>query len=471
MFQQRVPFSASVLLAGGFLLLTVEGCSLAPQAPVESRIRVPFLESEPEDEPAEAWPAEEAPAEKSVGPLTLDGFRLHAAANNPGLKSLYERWRQQAERAPQVRSLPEPRFTFIEYLRSVETRTGPQERAFVLSQAFPWFGKLSLRGSMEERAAAAAWQRFLGAQLALDERVRSTYAEYYYLGRAVLVTQENLTLLARLERVAREKFAAGAENHPDLIRLQVEIGRLEDRLKTLLDKKAPLQAKLNALLNRPGNTEIAWPTGLPEQPLELDPEDISDWLEKNNPEILALEEEIDRAKLGTRLAAKEYFPDFSVGVQTISTSGALAPNTRDSGEDPWMLSFSLDVPIWYSKYRAGEREARASLKAAKRARADVANQLAAEVELALYEVRDAERRIRLYAGTLIRKAEEALASTEASFQADSSDFQDLIEAERVLLEFQLAGERARADRLRSVAKLERHLGRFVIPSTNPETNP
>ncbi len=73
--------------------------------------------------------------------------------------------------------------------------------------------------------------------------------------------------------------------------------------------------------------------------------------------------------------------------------------------------------------------------------------------------------------THIRKAEEALASTEASFQADSSDFQDLIEAERVLLEFQLSRERARADQLRAQAKLDRHLGRYVFHGAEMETSP
>ena len=409
------------------------------------------------------------PAGEEIPPdATLDAYRLYAARHNPGLKALYQSWRAQAERAPQVRALPEPRFTYTEYLREVETRTGPQERSFGLTQSFPWFGKLSLRGSIEEEAARAAWQRFLAAQLALDHELRTAYADYYYLGRSITITRENLELLSRLERVAREQLAAGGENHSDVIRLQVEIGRLEDRLKTLRDLRRPLATRLNSILHRPRDAEIPWPGELPVVSPPPTAEEVLRFIEENNPELIALRHEVETGALKKKLAFKEYFPDFSVGVQTISTGSALAPGTRGSGDDPWLLTFSVDVPLWYSKYRAGEREAEASWLAAKERHEDARNRLVADVELALYQLRDAARRVELYEDTLIPKAEEALASTEVSFQADRADFLDLIDAQRVLLEFQLSQEAARRDRLRAEAKLDRLLGRYVIENRGIE---
>ncbi len=395
-------------------------------------------------------------------------MRLYAAENNPGLSALYEAWRAQAERAPQARALPEARFTYVEYLRSVETRTGPQERSFALTQSFPWFEKLRLRGSIEEAKAAAAWQRFLAAQLDLDRELRSTLAEYYYLGRSVTITRENLDLLARLERVARRRLAAGAENHPDLLRLQVEIGRLEDGLRTLLDTERPLRAKLNSLLHLPVERAIEWPRELLTSAAEIDADSVLAFVDANNPELLALREEIEGAAMQKKLAAREYVPDLTVGVQTIATGSARAPGTRDSGEDPWMLSFSIELPIWWQKYRAGEREADALWRSARERHAGARDRLRASVELALFHLRDAERRITLYEETLIPKAEESLGSTESSFESGGSDFLDLIDAERVYLEFQLARERARADRVRAEAELDRLLGRFVIPLTQRE---
>ena len=467
-------------LARGVVLLVLAGCTAPPRLPESSRPASPPDRtgesaggaSGASSELAGASPAvSSTPLDELRPDATLDAYRIYAARHNPGLEALYQSWRAQTERAPQVAALPAPRFTYTEYLREVETRTGPQERSFGLTQSIPWLRKLGLRGSIEEEAARVAAQRFLAAQLALDHELRVAYADYYYLGRSVTITRENLELLSRLERVAREKLAAGAENHPDVIRLQVEIGRLEDRLRSLRDMRRPLASRLNSILHRALDTEIPWPGELPPGSPPPAASAVLEFVEENNPELVAIRHEIKTGALKKKLAFQEYFPDFAVGVQTISTGSAVAPGTRNSGQDPWMLTFSVDVPIWYPKYRAGEREAEASWQAARARHADTKNRLVADVELALYQLRDAGRRVDLYANTLIPKAEEALASTEASFQADSSDFLDLIDAERVLLEFQLSLEAGRRDRLRAQASLDRLLGRYVLESPDSEIQP
>lgn len=395
---------------------------------------------------------------------TLADYRLHAALNNPGLEALYHDWQAARERAPQARSLPEPRLSYTEFLEEVETRVGPQERKFGLSQKFPWFGTLSLRGEIEEEAARVAWQRLLAAQLVLDVQLRRVYSNYYFLARSREVTRENIDLLLRLEGVATQKLAAGADNHPAVIRLQIEIGRLEDRLRSFEDRRRPLTARLNALLNRAPQTVIPWPTKSERSDREEVPDDeLFRFVEENNPDLIALQHQIRRADLDRRLTEKAYFPDFSVGVETVETGSAVQSNTHGSGNDPWTLMFSVEIPIWYSKYRSGEREAEARWRSARKRETNRRNQLRAELELALYERRDASRRISLHTDILVPKSIESLRATEESFRSGSADFLDLIDAQRVLLEFRLAMERAMADRMKSEAAIDRLMGRFVIP--------
>ena len=449
-----------VLTVGGLFVLG--SCRLPVRAPESTRVSHPQRLAQGKSSPQGESELEPGPTLSADS--TLDAYRLYAVANNPNLEGLYHQWRAQMERAPQVRALPEPRLSYAEFLVPVQTRAGPQERKFALSQTLPWFGKLGLRGSIEEEAAKASWQRFSGAQLAVDHRMRSTYAEYYYLGKSVSITRENLDLLRRIESVARKKLAAGAENHRDIIRLQVEMGRLEDRLNTLLDMRTPLRAKLNAILNRRGDTDIPWPAELPEAALALDDSTLFRYLEENNPELLALQHEIERQSLATKLAKKEYFPDIAVGVETIVTGSALAPNIRDSGDgdDAWALTFSTELPIWFQKYGAGEREAKERRYAAKKKHEGKQNDLRAELDLALYHLRDSERKVSLYRNTLIPKAQESLRAMEAAFRADAVDFLDLVDSQRVLLEFQLSRERALSDRLRAEAGIDRLVGRFAI---------
>ena len=132
---------------------------------------------------------------------------------------------------------------------------------------------------------------------------------------------------------------------------------------------------------------------------------------------------------------------------------------EDSGKDPVIAAVSINLPIWVHKYRAAEREARASYRAALRAEADRQNELGARARLVLYQLRDAERRIKLYRDALLPKAHESLRASTAAFRGGTAGFTDLIDTQRTLLEFALALERARADHAQRAAEVEMLLGR------------
>ena len=73
-------------------------------------------------------------AEPAFDPeTTLDSYLDYAARNNPSLEATFNRWKAALERIPQVRSLPDPRFTYRYFIENVETRAGPQKQGFGLS--------------------------------------------------------------------------------------------------------------------------------------------------------------------------------------------------------------------------------------------------------------------------------------------------------------------------------------------------
>ncbi len=200
----------------------------------------------------------------------LADYLAYAALNNPGLEASFNRWKAAVERVPQVRSLPDPRFTYQYYIREVETRVGAMRQSFTLAQMFPWFGKLALRGDAATEAARAQQQVYEGAKLKLFYQVTDAYYEYYYLRQAIGVVEENIGLVKNAEAVARARFKVGAARHPDVIRAQVELGKLEDRLETLQDLRVPVVARLNAALNRPPAAPLPWPGDIVEQQFEIE---------------------------------------------------------------------------------------------------------------------------------------------------------------------------------------------------------
>jgi len=398
----------------------------------------------------------------------LEDYLRYAALNNPGLKAAFSRWKAALERIPQVRSLPDPKFTFGYFIESVETRVGPQERVYKLAQMFPWFGKLRLRGEKAFQASEVLREQYETAKLRLFYDVKDAYYEYYYLGRAIAVVEEHRDLVKYLEEVARIRYKAAAARHPDVIRAQVELGKLEDRLRTLKDLDEPILARLNRALNRPLNSPVPWPRSAPREELSVTEGRMLSWLSDSSPRLRRLQHEIRKQERAIELAEKEYWPDLTLGLTYIETDEAQRSGVSDSGKDPVQAMIGINLPIWLEKRKAGVREAKQRRLAALMQRDEVENSLGSMVKMTYYKFSDADRKIDLYRDTLLPKANQSLKATEAAYRAGNATFLDLIDAERVRLDFTLSYERALAAYNQRLAELEMLVGRTLPrkPSTD-----
>lgn len=409
--------------------------------------------------PPRALGAGESAGEEALA--TLSEYLTEAALNNPELEAAFHAWKAALEQVPQAEALPDPRFTFAYYVRSVETRTGPQRARIALAQSFPWFGKLKLKGDMALEEANAVKAEYDAIKLRIFYEVKKAFYEYGYLAKAVKISRENIELLQYLEGVARARYAVGATPFSDVVRTQVELGKLEDRLKTLEDLRRPIMAKLLAAMNRPVDQELPWPADIPVMVVALTDGEILRQLPEQNPQIRRLAHLEAREQAESNLAGKEFFPDFTFGLETITTGRAMDPMTPDSGEDPIMASVSINIPLWQGKRQAAVRQAESRKLSAARSKAGVRQKLLSDLQLALYGYRDAQRKVDLFRDTLIPKADEALGVTLEAFQAGTRSSLDLIDVEQTLLEFELAHVRALADQAQSFAELQMLLGQEI----------
>lgn len=393
---------------------------------------------------------------------TLRDYLIYAALHNPGLEAAYQQWQAELQRIAQARSLPDPRLTYRYYIREVETRVGPMRQGVGLSQQFPWFGVLEARGDAAAAKAEATRMRFEARKWRLFYDVARAYYEYFYLARSLELVRQNIRLLEHMEQVARIRYKVAAADHPDVIRAQLELGKLEDRLASLEDMRTAIVAELNAALNRPASGALPRPADVETTPADFDDARLLAWMEQSNPQLEELRREVQRREQEVVLARKAYFPSVTLGTdytQIGDPVGANEPN--DAGQDAVAVTASINLPIWWQKLSAGVQEARLRKY---RAQLDVSqrrNELSARLKRALYEFRDAERKIELYRETLIPKAKQSLEGLDAAYRGGTASFIDLLDAERVLLEFELQAARALADRQQNLAELEMLVGRAL----------
>ena len=389
---------------------------------------------------------------------TLQDYLRYAALNNAGLKAAVEQRRVAEEQVPQAKSLPDPKFTYGYFINEVETRVGPQKQKFGIMQVFPWFGKIEARTDAATASEKAARKRYEAAMLKLFFEVKDAFYEYTYLASAVEIARENLKLIKHFEEVARIKYIAAATGHPDVIRAQVELAKLEDHLEALEDLRRPVVARLNAVLNRPTAARLDWPKKQEFQQVHLDRSQMIEMLKDRNPELAGLDWEVEAAKKRVELAKKKFYPDIGVGVDWIQTDGAISSGVSGSGEDPVILMFSMNLPLWRGSYKAAERQAKANVRKITQQKIDTENNILAKAVQVLYNFEDSTRKTHLYGDILVSKAEELVQASETAYKAGTVDFLSLIDAQQMLLRYQLAYERAVTDNQQKLAELEMLVG-------------
>jgi outer membrane protein TolC len=398
-------------------------------------------------------------------PQTLPEYLRHAALHNAGLKAAFEAWKAALEEIPQAKALPDPRFTYGYYIEEVETRVGPQRQRVGISQVFPWFGTIKARSDAATARAEAAQRRYDARKLHLFREVKDGFYEYAYLARAIDIARESLELVKHFEEVARTKYITAEAGHPDVIRAQMEWAVVEDKLAALEQLRQPIVARLNAVLNRPTGSPLPWPTREAFQEVAVDRAQVLTLLRKQNPQLQAIDLDIESARHRVALAKQRSYPNLGVGLDWIDTGAATG--VPDSGKDPVILMFSTELPIWRKSYGAAALQARAETRRLSHQKKELENDLLARTERILYEFEDSGRKVRLFGGVLVPKARELVGASEAAYTAGTVDFLSLIDAERTLLRFRLEQERAEANRRQRLAELEMLIG-APLPTGNTE---
>ncbi|MBC18455.1 MAG: sulfonate ABC transporter substrate-binding protein [Desulfovibrio sp.] len=389
----------------------------------------------------------------------LKEFLAIAAENNNELRAAFHSWQSAIKKSEQADVLPDPKASFGYYTTPLETRGGPARYKYGLSQTLPFFGKLGLKEQATLRAADGFKAKFDGLKLKTFYEVKSVYYEYAYLARSIEITEENIELMRYLEKIATSRYTTGSATHADVIRPQVELGKLEDRLNSLRDYQKPLAAKLNSLMDRPESTNIPFPESIPVMSIVDTDESLLNQLLQSNPNLDYLESVMKQEEANKALAEKNYFPDFTFGIDVTEVDDSRNPGVMGDGQNPVMTTMSFNVPIWMDARSAAVEEGTAKILAAKRNRLGLQRSLQADLEMALYKYRDAGRKINLYRDTLIPKAEQSLGVSLEAFMTGQGTSLDLIDSEKTLLELQLAYYRALTDQAQRLAEIETLVGR------------
>lgn len=381
---------------------------------------------------------------------------------NPELQAAKLRWNASSERIVQERALDDPVIGFTYFGEQVQTRVGEKQAGVKASQKVPFFGKLRLKGEIARNEAKVSEERYRTLEREIVAKAKSAFYTLYWAYKSISINEENRNLLKRFVKIAEIKYATGKATQQDVLKAQVELSKIVNDLITLEQLKETSVARINTLLNRHPDASIGTPEEVDIGKLTVSLEDLYEKAKEVSPDLSILKYKIERDKAAYKLARKQYYPDFTFGLNYTfindMPSSVMASPLGES-RDSYTGTLSVNVPIFQKrKHDAGVREANAKLKSSKMAYKNRENMTLFEVKDLHFKVQTAERLVNLYRNSIIPLAKQSLKAAESGYQAGQVDFLNLIDSQRALLDFNLAFYRAVADFGTNIAGLERVVG-------------
>ena len=389
--------------------------------------------------------------------LTLDRVVAEALQNNPQIRAMQAKWDAAREKPVQERTLADPSIQYSG-MDMVNGGSWPDtaEKRISIQQEFPWFGTLGSRGRVAEKDAELVHDDHMTMELEVVMSAKESYFDLYAVQHSLSITRSEHDVLKRMEAVAETRYATGQVGQQDVLKAQTEITMLQQRLLELQQQEATLKAKLNLLMNRPTDAPLGLAVTAPAAEVDADAGDLLAKAERIRPEIKGAQAEIERSQAQRELMEKQSYPNYRLGVEYRNVGVDWSNFSR--GDDMLMVTVGFDLPIWRTKYRAGVREAEKSAESSRAALEAAERQTSFDVHDAHFKLLTAKRTLDLYRTTLIPQAEARLGASEAGYRAGKTEFLELLESERFLLNARLMEAMAEGNLGTQLARLERAVG-------------
>lgn len=419
-----------VLLVG-----LVGGCTVHPPGEFEERATAVQV-GKPFEKPIEVRQMPPLPANP-----TSDQLVEYALLGNAALEQDYWEWRSAIEQIPQDGT----QTTTLNVAPGTSITNGHTSwgsSALTLSNDpqtdIKWPGKLDAAAKRALENARATGRRFIRAKYDLRYKVLKAYYDYALNAELIRLEQSNQRLLRTIATVAETRNRAGRAGQQDVLKSSNEADLSGNEIANMRSQLPSQRAAINALLSRPVDAPLPVPAKLPaSRRVVYGDRELVEMAAKQNPELMALADEIRGRGEGIRLAELQYVPDFNLSV----------------GSDLMGVTQSLlaqaTIPILrYEALNAAIAQAEAKLHASEAMRREVGNNLTAQVIADITIIRDAGRQLDLFDHTILPRAREVVNVAQSAFEAGNAS-----ETDAALLLNLLDGQRSLIAIERLVAKL------------------
>jgi len=391
--------------------------------------------------------------------LNLDELIREALSRNPELLVSESKVSASGHRIPQAKSLPDPMFMFGYQNEGFRQLTIGEEANAMgmlsLSQMFPFFGKLDLKGQMAAKDAESLKSMHRAAELKTVATVKQLYYELFVAYKNIEVLKKLVDYFSRIEDASTARYASGMGSRQEIVMAQTERYMLLEKEEMQRQRIEVLQGMLNNTLGRDANSPLGRPVELPYTPYIYSIEEALQMAKSNSPEIESRKRMAEAAEARVKMAKKEYYPDTTLGVGYFpKTKGML---------DMWNVTVTVNIPIFYkTKQEQAVLEAESGLLGARRELAAAEYMLSSGIRENHSMVRSSEKLMKLYRDGLIPKTYQDFQLALSGYAAGKTEAITAISRLKALLDTELLYWSQYAQRERAIATLDAITGRTTF---------
>lgn len=381
----------------------------------------------------------------------LSQLIAEAQANNPQISAADHEVRAARQMAPQVTTLPDPKFTYQQFsVGSPKPFAGYTNSDFSYigvgaSQELPYPGKLRLRGEVAERDADTKQAEVGVIGTDISDAVKADYLQLAYLQQTLGILRQNEAVLYQLIQDATAHYQVGQGMQQDVLEAQLNRTKIVREITMHHQQMWQIQAHLKGLLNRDQQSPDIVTGDLTETPLKATSGDLLALVKRNNPQIQVDASAIQKQDAQVASAKREGKPDFELGY--------MYQNTDRKYRDYYMLTFDVRFP-WKKRVDAGIAEAQEKLIASQQTLDAHLTQKLAQVQQLYVQASSDEEQLKEFREGLIPQSDATYRATLSAYASNKVQFTHVLSYFTDLLNLKLEYAETLLDHETALAHLE-----------------
>jgi outer membrane protein TolC len=393
-----------------------------------------------------------ATAQQGV-PLTLAEAEDISSAHEPGQAALLAQASALDDQAAAAGQLPDPTLSVglgnFPISGGGFSTEGMTQAQLGIRQVFTR-GRARTLGT--ERLQAMAAERKRNAEARSRDVLTATriaWLDTFYWQRAQRILKESRPFFEDLVNVTRSMYAVGRKSQHDVLRAELELSRLDDRLIEASRARAEGQARLSQWIGQDASRPVAMK--LPDWSRPPTLADLERQLDQH-PGVVAADTAVRALHASVDLAKESYKPDWALDIAYGYREGFLPSGEPRS--DFVSVSVSVDLPVF--RQNRQDRRLAAALserRAAVETRNEVHTQMRSELALQHARWNDLNRRLSLYENQILNQSRGQAQAALLAYQSDAGDFADVMRGSVDDLNTRLEYTRLKVERAQSYAVL------------------